>query len=170
MRKWLRLVAVVAVLASLSVTCVLAAPKDDDVRKKIEGFATAWNNHDMEAFGKLFATDAEFVNVTGVVMKGRQAIQMHHAWAHGAIPKTTQVPETLAANYGIFKNSTMKFEAVDVRFLREDVTLAHVRWKLLGDARTSTPRQGVLFFVLTNGKDGWQIASGQNTEVNRTVR
>lgn len=164
-------VAVVALLASLSATCVLAAAQDKgDVGKVVEGFATAWNHHDMEAFGKLFAPDADFVNVIGILMKGRQEIQMHHAWSHGAIPKTTQVSGTKAANYGIFKDSTMRFEAADVRFLRKDVALAHVKWQLLGDSRTATPRQGVFLFVLTRGKDGWQIASAQNTEVNRPMK
>lgn len=176
MRKLFRMVPVVALLVSLSATCGLAAPKDtnelrnDDVRKAVEGFATDWNHHDMDAFGKLFAPDAEFVNVTGVIMKGREGIQMHHAWAHGAIPETTRVPGTHARNYGIFKNSTMKFDAIDVRFLRRDVALAHVKWQLLRDSRTTTPRRGVLLFVLTHGKNGWLIASGQNTEINRTVK
>lgn len=167
----LRLAMVVALLTPLPATCVLAAPKDtDDVRKTVEGFASAWNHHDMDAFGKLFASDAEFVNVTGVIMKGRERIQMHHAWAHATIPESTQVPGTLARNYGIFKNSTMNFDTVDVRLLCKDVALAHVNWQLLRDARTSTPRRGVLLFVLTLGKDGWQIDSGQNTEINRTVK
>jgi uncharacterized protein (TIGR02246 family) len=171
MRRLLQLVAVVALLALLPATCILAAPNDtDDVRKTVEGFTTAWNHHDMDAFGKLFAPDADFVNVTGVVMQGRQRIQMHHAWAHGVIPNTTQVPETLAANYGIFKYSTMKFDSIDVRFLRRDVALAHVKWQLLRDSRTSTPRHGVLLFVLTHETNGWQIASGQNTEINRPVK
>ncbi|MGE5323306.1 MAG: SgcJ/EcaC family oxidoreductase [Actinomycetota bacterium] len=176
MRKSSRLVPVVALLVCLSATCVLATHgnaddmRKDDVRKAVEGFATDWNHHDMDAFGKLFAPDAEFVNVIGIVMKGRQEIQMHHAWAHGAIPKTTQVPGAHAANYGIFKDSTMKFESIDVRFLRNDVALAHVKWQLLRDVRTTTPRRGVLLFVLTHGKNRWLIASGQNTEINRTVK
>ncbi|MGB9119403.1 MAG: SgcJ/EcaC family oxidoreductase [Candidatus Angelobacter sp.] len=171
MRKLLHLVGVVTLLASLSATCILAAPNDtDDVRKAVEGFTTAWNHHDMDAFGKLFARDADFVNVTGIIMQGRQGIQMHHAWAHGAIPKNTEVPETLPANYGIFKNSTMKFDSIDVRFLRRDVALAHVKWQLLHDSRTATPRHGVLLFVLTHEANGWQIASGQNTEINRPVK
>ena len=176
MRVGLRLVAVVALWTSFSATCIFAAQKDtddvrkEDVRKAVEGFATDWNHHDMEAFGKLFAPDAEFVNVTGAIMKGREDIQMHHAWAHGAIPKTTQVPGTNPANYGIFKSSTMKFDAIEVRFLRSDVALAHVNWQLQNDVRTSIPRHGVLLFVLTRGKDGWLIASGQNTEINRTVK
>ena len=140
------------------------------VRNVVAGFATAWNKHDMDSFGKLFAPDADFVNVTGILMKGREEIQGHHAWSHGAIPESTRVPQTLPKNYGIFKNSTMKFDTIDVRFLREDVALARVNWQLFGDARTSTPRRGVFLFVRTGGKPGWQIAAAQNTEINRSVK
>ena len=172
MRKPLKLFAVVALLASFSTTCVLAAPNDtDDVRKVVEGFATAWNHHDMEAFGRLFAPDAEFVNVGGAFWKGRQDIQMRHAWSHGAIPKIAPGNGSYSAKYyGIFKNSTMKFNAVDIRFLGKDVALSHVKWQLSGDSRTSTLRNGMLLFVLNRGKEGWQIAAAQNTEINRTVK
>ncbi|HET9743361.1 MAG TPA: SgcJ/EcaC family oxidoreductase [Terriglobales bacterium] len=124
----------------------------------------------MDGFGRLFAPDADFVNVAGAPMKGRQDIQTHHAWSHGAIPQTTQVAGANPANYGIFKNSTVKFDDVDVRFLREDVAIAHVSWHLFGDRRTSTPRHGVFLFVLTRAKEGWQIATAQNTEINRIVK
>lgn len=170
MRQALKLFAVILGLTSISVACVLAADDAESVRNVVAGFVTAWNHHDMDQFGKLFALDADFVNVTGVRMKGRHEIQMHHAWSHGAIPQTTPVPGTSPANYGIFKNSTMKFNAVDVRFLRNDTALAHVSWQLSGDNRTATPRHGAFLFVLTQGRDGWQIAAAQNTEINRTVK
>ena len=171
MSKALRLLAVALLLPFFAWTHALAAPTDAaSVRNVVAGFAAAWNNHDMDAFGRLFSPDADFVNVTGILMKGRQDIQSHHAWSHGAIPESTQVPGTQPANYGIFKNSTMKFDTVDVRFLRKDVALARVNWQLFADARTSTPRHGVFLFVLTRGKQGWQIAAAQNTEINRTVK
>ena len=171
MNKTFTLLAVAVLLLFFSGTRSLAAPTDEvGVRNVVSGFATAWNNHDMDSFGKLFVPDADFVNVAGIVMKGRQEIQNHHAWSHGAIPESTHVPQTLPKNYGIFKKSTMKFDTIDVRFLRDDVALAHVNWQLSGDARTSTPRHGVFLFVLTRGNQGWQIAGAQNTEINRTVK
>ena len=171
MSKTLTLLVVAVLLPFFRPICALAAPTDEaSVRNVVAGFATAWNNHDMDSFGKLFAPDADFVNVTGILMKGRHEIQSHHAWSHGAIPESTHVPQTLPKNYGIFKNSTMKFDTMDVRFLRKDVALAHVNWQLFGDARTSIPRRGVFLFVLNRGKDGWQIAAAQNTEINRAVK
>jgi ketosteroid isomerase-like protein len=171
MNKALTLLAVAVLLPFSPAVCALGAPTDEaSVRNVVTGFATTWNNHDMDSFGKLFAPDADFVNVTGILMKGHSEIQSHHAWSHGAIPESTHVPRTLPKNYGIFKNSTMKFATIDVRFLQKDVALAHVNWQLFGDTRTSTPRRGVFLFVLNRGRQGWQIDTAQNTEINRTVK
>jgi uncharacterized protein (TIGR02246 family) len=170
MSKPLRLLAVLVLMTSLLATCVLAAPNDaEDVRNVVARFATAWNHHDMDAFGKLFATNADFVTVIGFQMKGRESIQLRHAWMHGAVPENT-FPDGNPAHYGMFKHSTMRFIRIDVRFLRKDVAIAHVSWELLGDARTPKPRRGVLLFVLTRQNGGWLIAAAQNTEINRTVK
>jgi uncharacterized protein (TIGR02246 family) len=153
------------------VACAIAAPNDEeDVRNVLNGFAESWNRHDMHAFGKLFATDADFVNVVGARWKGRQAIQLNHAYAHGTIPVDTPGFESSRAVYGIFKASTLRFTQMDVRFLRKDVAVVHASSELLGDARTTDPRRGVLILVLTRQDGVWLIASGQNTEINRTVR
>lgn len=171
MGKVLRVLTVLVALGLFSAGRMFASPNDTaEVQKVVEGFALAWNHHDMNAFGELFAPDAQFVNVTGFLMKGREDIQSHHAWSHGAIPQTAQIPGTRAENYGIFRHSTMKFDIADVRFLGKDVALVHVNWQLSGDARTSTPRGGVFLFVLNQGTDGWQIAAAQNTEVNRPLK
>jgi uncharacterized protein (TIGR02246 family) len=153
MNRPLCLLAVLSLMSSLLATCALAEPDESEVvRKAVAGFAISWNAHDMDAFGKLFAPDADFVNVGGVRWVGRQDIQLHHAWSHGAVSKET-FPNGNPAHYGMFKHSTMKFDQVDVRFLRKDVAVAHVNWELLDDARTATARHGVLLFVLTR-QDG----------------
>jgi ketosteroid isomerase-like protein len=171
-RKLLTVFAAVAVWNFLLTDGVLAAPNDaQDVRVVVAGFATTWNHHDLDAFGKLFAPDADFVNVTGLLWKGRQTIQAQHAYTHGVIPVDSPGfgPED-RPYHGIFKNSTMLFQQTEVRFLGKDVAIAHVRWEALGDARTPDPRHGVFLFVLTRQSAGWLIAAAQNTEINRTVK
>jgi hypothetical protein len=44
-----------------------------------DGFVDTWNRHDMAAFGALYAENADFVNVRGLWLRGRDAIQEHHA-------------------------------------------------------------------------------------------
>ncbi len=152
-------------------SCALAAPNDaDEVRKVVAAFATAWNRHDMDAFGKLFAPDADFVNVAGDRWVGRKEIQLEHAYSHGTIPPSA-MPKENPAHYGIFKHSMMNFVHItDVHFLRNDVAVAHAAWELRGDARTPDPRRGVFIFVLARQNDGWLIAAAQNTEIDRTVK
>jgi ketosteroid isomerase-like protein len=165
--------AAVAVLAFLLVTSALAAALNDDkdVRSTVAGFATTWNHHDLDAFGKLFAPDADFVNVAGSLWIGRQSIQTQHAYTHGVIPADSPgFSEEDHPYHGIFRNSTLTFNQVDVRFLRKDVAIAHVSWELLGDARTQSARRGVFLFVLTRQDSGWLIAAAQNTEIERTVK
>jgi ketosteroid isomerase-like protein len=164
--------AAVAVSTSLFADCVLAARNDaEDVRNVVAGFAAAWNRHDLDAFGKLFAPDADFVNVAGDLWTGRQSIQAQHAYTHGVIPADSPgFGEEDRGYYGIFRNSTLKFDQIDVRLLSKEAAVAHVKWKLLGDARTQNPRRGVFMFVLTRQDVGWLIAAAQNTEISRAVK
>lgn len=170
MNRLIEAFAVVALLGPLWATSVVAAPNDAaDVRNAVLGFPAAWNHHDMDAFGKLFAPDADFVNVGGDHWVGQQEIQLQHAYSHGTVPQDS-IPGGNPAHYGIFKHSTMKFTHIDVRFLRRDVAIAHANWELLGDSRTPNPRRGVLTFVLTRQNDRWLVAAAQNTEIHRTVK
>jgi len=172
MRGPLSAFATIALVTCLLPAAALARPDDaEPVRKTVAGFSAAWNSHDMVAFGKLFASDADFVNVAGLWWRGRKEIQMQHAWTHGAIPIDT--PGFDAADrpyYGIFKSSSLQIKSIDVRFLRKDVAVAHVRCELLGDARTANPRVTVLTLVLTRQDGEWLIAAAHNTEINRVVK
>lgn len=164
--------AVLAVLNFLLATYALAAPNDaTEVTNVVADFATTWNRHDLDAFGMLFAPDADFVNVAGSLWVGRQSIQAQHAYSHGTIPADSRgFSEEDRLYYGIFRNSVMKFHRIDVRFLGNDVAIARVNWDLLGDARTQNPRHGAFMFVLTRQNVGWLIAAAQNTEIHRTVK
>ncbi len=147
---------------------VHAAPSDEEaVRRVVNGFPEAWNRHDMDAFGALFAPDADFVNVTGTHWKGRESIQLNHAFTHGAIPIDSAGVTVPRGIYGIFKTSILHFKQIDIRFLRKDVAVAHVRTELLGDARTKDPRRTLVVMILTQGGGRWLIAVAQNTEINR---
>jgi ketosteroid isomerase-like protein len=172
MRKHSTVLAAVAVLSSLLGNRVLAAQNDvEGVRNVVAGFATTWNHHDLDAFGKLFAPDADFVNVAGVLWTGRKSIQAQHAYIHGVIPPDSPgFSEEDRRYYGIFKNSTLKFDQIEVRLLRKEVAIARVNWELLGDARAQNSRRGVFIFVLTRENAGWLITAAQNTEINRTVK
>ena len=94
------------------------------------------------------------------------------AWNHhGVVPANSPgFSEEDRRHYGIFKNSTLTFDGIDVRLLRKEIAIAHVNWELLGDDRTQTSRHGLFIFVLARQNGGWLIASAQNTEINRAVK
>lgn len=169
--KRLRIFLSLVLVAPLLIVQVFAEPNDEeDVRNTVNGFSQSWNRHDMDAFGKLFTTDADFVNVAGDWWKGRRDIQMQHAYSHGTIPADTKGFEAVRVYYGIFKSSTIRFTQIDVRFLRKDVAVAHASWEAFGDTRTPNPRHGLFTFLLARQDGSWLIAAAQNTEINRTVK
>ena len=173
-------ISTIALLAptALSLVCatilgagiVHAASSDEEAVRKVvmNGFPEAWNRHDMKAFGALFTPDADFVNVTGLHWKGREAIQLNTAFLHGAIPADSAGVTLPKSAYAIFKTSHITTKQIDVRFLRKDVAVAYPQGgEMQGDARTKNPRHTVLVLILTKENGRWLIAVAQNTEINR---
>src|SRR5271163_3414933 len=120
---WPTLTALSLVCAMILATGIVHAASSDEeaVRKVVNGFPEAWNRHDMNVFGALFTPDADFVNVIGIHWKGRESIQLNHAFLHGAIPADSAGVTPPKSAYGVFKTSNITHKEVDVRFLGEDV-------------------------------------------------
>jgi ketosteroid isomerase-like protein len=140
---------------------------EEAARKVVYGFQQAWNRHDMDAFGALFAPDADFVNRSGVHWKGREAIQLNHAFVHGTVPIDSPGVTHPKENYGVFKTVTIAFKQIDVRFIRTDVAVAHVISEPHGDPRREG-QQAVVVMILTRNSGHWLITVGQTTEINRS--
>jgi uncharacterized protein (TIGR02246 family) len=140
---------------------------EEAVRKVVNEFAGTWNRHDTNARGAFFTPDADFVNVLGAHWKGRESIQLNHAFLAGAIPADSAGVTLPKSAYGIYKTSSVTHRQVDVRFLRKDVAVVHVQNELQGDARTKDPRRTLLLMILTKENGRWLVAVAQNTEINR---
>src|SRR3569623_259184 len=114
------------------------------------GFTRAWNEHDMEAFGRLLADDAEFVNVAGMWWRGRREIQGAHAQTHATF----------------FRLSTLYGEIASLKFLSPEVALMHISWRLVGQldpaGNVGEPRNGVLVLTAIRAGSDWKIAAAQN--------
>ena len=168
MSRTLSFLGFLVLVTSIFLARTPAAPSDEEeVRKAVKGMEEAWNRHDMEAFGKLFAPDADYVNVGGKWTKGRRAIETNHAYLHGTIPVDTPDVDVPREFYGIFKTSAIRSTQIDVRFLRKDVAVAHDSSEMTGDARTPSPRKFMLTVVLIREDGKWFIAAAQDTEINR---
>ena len=83
------------------------------IQKVLSDFVAAWNQHDMKLWSHLFTDDADFVVVTAKHLRGRDEIFNYHDELHK----------------GPFKDHAMKAGWQDVRFLRADVALGHVKFE-----------------------------------------
>jgi uncharacterized protein (TIGR02246 family) len=142
---------VAAIFASPNIS-VTAIPRQDEAQiRQLQAWqAAAWNRHDAAAYANLFTEDGEVVNVVGWWWKGRGEIES----------------KLTAAFAFAFRQSTLTITDVQVRFVRPDIAVAHVRWTMVG-ARTPPgipePRQGIQLQVLQKQRGKWLIASFQNT-------
>ena len=148
-----------AVLLSLSLTLMLLpvataanGPSGDEaaIRDVVRRVEAGWNAGSGEAFAAPFAQDADFVVINGTYLEGRAAIAA----------AAQQIFDT------VYKGSHNTLTVADVRFLRPDVAVAHVR-SHLRFTRDGKPVEGdaISTWVLTKGADGWSIAAFQNTPV-----
>lgn len=149
----------------------LCAQVQDPATAALACFSNSWNGHDMQAFGRCFASDADFVNVNTRWWQGREALERNHAYMHGVLAvddkRGITVPERA---HGMFKDTVIAFTNSHTRYLNDDVALVHAAWEITGDPRSPETRKGLMLIVLTREQGQWQIESVQNTELNRTVR
>lgn len=114
-----------------------------------EGFATAWNAHDMEALGTLFHEDATFVNRFGHYVRGVGQIVALHAPIH----------ET------IYSDSTLENEVIDTASVGDGVAVVHFWSRLtVGTAHPAGPHavDTLVLAILTRRDDGWRIKALEN--------
>jgi uncharacterized protein (TIGR02246 family) len=116
-------------------------------------FADAWNRHDVTALARLFAADADFVNIVGIWWQDRRAIEEAHAFAHRTF----------------FRDSRLQIDQVAVKQLRPDLATVHSTWTLFGqeepDGSVGRPRRGILLFVASLEDAGWLVRTAQNTDI-----
>lgn len=110
----------------------------------------AWNEHDAHAYAALFAEDGDVVNVVAWWWKGRAEIE-------------SNLTRMFASN---FRESTLALTRVDVRFLSQDIAIAHVRWTMTGahmPPGLPEPREGLQTLTVQRRDGKWLIAAFQNT-------
>jgi uncharacterized protein (TIGR02246 family) len=118
-----------------------------------DDYVMLWNKHDMNPFMNLFTDDAEWVNVVGMIWRGKPEIKKAHQVVH----------ETY------FKKRNIQLDNLIVRFIRPDVAVSIVKWNVDGfdapDGRHFDKGTDVstLVFAKQNGK--WLISSGENVVV-----
>jgi uncharacterized protein (TIGR02246 family) len=135
--------------------CLLfAAMNEADALALVDEVEAAWNTHDMKRFAACFAADADFVNVAGVWLRGRDEIEHKHAASHA----------------GRFKNSTMRLQVAAAKEIDPGIGVLHVTWQLDGHSesgprKTADTRRGIFSWTVRERSGQLEIVSSHNTDV-----
>lgn len=131
---------------------------DVAIRRALAQQAQAWNEHDAKAWVAPFAEDAEFVNVLGTLLQGRQEIERRHAEIFSSI----------------FARSRVEVTVRQVRVLAKGAAVAETDYALrdydrLPPGIRPTDGDGTLRsrmkYVWKLGPAGWRVIAAQNTAI-----
>jgi uncharacterized protein (TIGR02246 family) len=145
-------------LAQPSVGQAPAAPARSADREQITAilarWESAWNTHDMKAFGTMFHEDGTWILWTGAVWTGRRAIEDGHAEVHRTV----------------FRNSIQRERLEELTFVGTDAAVVRFCSTLIGDERSPDKLvRSRKFLVVTRRAGVWGISWGQNTRLADTV-
>jgi len=114
---------------------------------------TAWNTHDIAAMVRLFAPDADVVNLAGEWFKGRAAFAKSLEGLHSA--KT--------------KESVWQTEQIQTSFPTPEIAIVHVYFHSSGernpDGTPMPPRRGIFTRVEAKREGRWVIVASQATKI-----
>lgn len=139
-------------LAMLAMCPLIRAGEQADetaVRNVFASFSKIWNEPGMPGFENLFSEDADFVVITGKLLKGRNEIVSYHR-------KLLE---------GLYKDSrSIPMNMIDLRFLSPDIAIAHVtsgaHYTQNGEEHT---RMGLATAMLVKKDRKWLITAFHNT-------
>jgi|KBSMisStaDraftv2_1062788.scaffolds.fasta_scaffold450193_2 uncharacterized protein (TIGR02246 family) len=113
----------------------------------------SWNRHDMHTYAATFAEDVDFVNVLGRHLRSRAVLEKELTWLHE----------------GIFRNSEIRIQETQVRFIGPNAAVCPMHWEMRGHENFpghafAETRNGVLTMVLQRDGERWFICAAQNTD------
>jgi uncharacterized protein (TIGR02246 family) len=125
---------------------------NDTIEAVLQRVTEAWDAHDMEAFGEAFAPNADFVNIFGQWLRGRDAIVRDHAARHAAM----------------FRTARLAMERPTIRAVRPDVALVHWHWRMHdvrgADGNIVGDKAGLMLQVFERHAGRWWVVASHNTE------
>ncbi len=123
---------------------------EDAIRDLVRTVEEGWNTGSGERFAAPFAEDSDYVVVNGMHAKGRAMIADGHQ----------QIFDT------IYRGSRNQATIRSVRWLREDVAVAHVEWRLrFQQGDTMREAAAINTMALTKDDGDWHVVAFHNTPV-----
>lgn len=142
--------AIALLLCALAVPSIHAqnAPKPADsaaIKMLLSKFSDGFDNHDAAAVSALFAEDADFTNLRGASLHGREKIQANLAMLFK----------------GVLKDAKRSDSPRDIRLLTPTLAAVDFDDTIEGlpgpDGKPNPPRKGLMSWILTKQGGAWHI-------------
>ncbi len=150
MRRLLRNLLVAVLVAKCGAVHAQNSADEAAVHKVPQAFAAAWAKHDGHQLGKIMSEDVDFVNIGGDWLKGRADFELYHT-------------RLLS---GRFRESTITPLEIAFLFLRPDLAVLHLSWRIQGDRNEDlTPREprfGLFTMIVEKRRGAWPVVVAQN--------
>ena len=124
------------------------------VESSIHHYVSSWNEKSGRGFSDVFEEHADFVNIFGMRITGKSAIENRHI----------EILETF------LKNSKLHVISIELKELTPQIVIAWVRWRLEGfrtprsdQIQSGEIREGIFTQVFRKNENKWQIVTSQNT-------
>ncbi len=122
------------------------------IQRLMERYMELWNAHAIAEHSQLLTEDADLVNVVGMHVRGRQAIQEHHELLHKIL----------------FARSVSRILDMFVRVVDNVTVLVHMHWEMKGAAKlpgwnVPDPRTGVMTLLWVKQAE-WRVRALHNTD------
>jgi uncharacterized protein (TIGR02246 family) len=129
------------------------------ITQTVEHFSDAWNRHDARALAATFGPDADFTNVVGAHIRGRDKILDAHAKLFS----------------GVFKQSRQTSIVRSIRMLSLDLAAVDLDWEMEGlrgpDGAARPVRRGLMSWVVFKAPaEPWRIMIMHNSELTSAAR
>ena len=146
--------ALILSFALISCGCAHEADRggnETEIRQQIIRMTEAFNAHNARAQASFFTEDADFVSARGLRWRGAGEIE--------------EGLERLFATS--LQQARLDTQEVTVRFVRDDMAVAHVRnrlsGRLLADGQTAPPHEEISVRVYVRESGTWRIVAFHNT-------
>jgi uncharacterized protein (TIGR02246 family) len=154
MRTKLPVLALAVILLPSMVGAQNGNAADEKAIRDIETqWEKAWNHHDVAAMARLFAPDADVINLAGEWFQGRAAFAKSLEELHS----------------GKVKESVWKTEETHIRFRTPEIAIVHVYFSSHGDRNPDgtpmPPRRGIFTRVEAKRDGRWLIVASQATNI-----
>ena len=125
----------------------------ENIQALLDAMSKSWNIHDARAYSMAFSEEADFTDVPGMNVYGRDSIEKVHEKSFATV----------------FKNSSLKITGKKIRYITNDIIAVDVWWEMTGTKTSGGKdiplRKGLANLLLTRNGEQWLILIMHNTNL-----